>query len=498
MGRGGFLERIALMAQSDGYDFAVGLDCGNAGGAVTGFHGGVVIGEWSGMAVLAHEFNHAIVGIDDIYSLDCQAGWDEAYCEYPDGSREYCCYVDGWGHPDGTTELNCAYDDAGEVVCEEQTKECVGDCDCSIYHLEPPSGWTQACYETDASGDYSIPSCDSGCCANVCRGICPGGQVFNGPDGRITHPASEGFWVNRWIPAGEGNNYFMDIPSAGAFPGFWMRLNTSSNHCEGYSFADGMLAMLASPDFRSATDPQTLLVSGTIHRSGVATLHPFYILPEATLDLGPDSAGEYSLVLRGPEGQELGRAAFSVIFAYADPHGGEVDEVPFVHRIAWAEGTTRIELADSAGNVLAAREVSSQAPSVRVLSPNGGETWSQSGQGRIRWGAADPDGDALTYSLSVSSDGGETWLPLAVGLTEPEYAVRVEQLPIGASYMVRVRATDGVNTGDDVSDASFEIRPALALPLPLWTLAAIGILAVAGIGLVGYAAFSALRGTRRR
>jgi hypothetical protein len=35
-----------------------------------------------------------MTGMKDIYSLDCLVEWDEAYCEHPDGSRDYYCYED--------------------------------------------------------------------------------------------------------------------------------------------------------------------------------------------------------------------------------------------------------------------------------------------------------------------------------------------------------------------------------------------------------------------
>jgi len=473
-----FLNRIGTMAAADGYNFAVGVSCGGGGGAIKGFDKAVAIGEGSGMSVLAHEFNHAMTAVGDMYSLDCQVGWDEAYCEYPDGHREYCCYEDIFDRPDGYTTLNCTYDAAGEVVCEEQTKVCVDDCDCSIYRLEPPAGESRVCVETDDSGDYVIEACNAGCCANVCRGICPGAQVFNGPDGRINHPASPGYWVNRWIPAGEGNNYFMDIPSAGAFPGYWMRLENTSNHCDGDPYPDGMRNMLAGAKFRSSTDPQALLVSGTIFKADTASFYPFYYLPEADLDLEAGSEGEYAIVLLDGSEQELSRNVFSVYFEDTDPNGGPTDAAPFVYRIAWMEGTARIELRDADGSVLAAREVSSHAPEVRLTSPNGGEIWGQDHSHEIRWKGSDADGDALTYTLSISADAGENWIPLAIDLTETQFEVNLGAFPVGATFMIKVRATDGVNSSEDVSDKIFAIHPEEAVPVSILYIAVLAVIGV--------------------
>lgn len=68
------------------------------------------------------------------------------------------------------------------------------------------------------------------------------------------------------------------------------------------------------------------------------------------------------------------------------------------------------------GDVPRLRDVSlyylprNQPPTVRLLSPRGGEALSKSIP--IRWAASDPDKDTLTYEVSLSSDGGKTWKPL--------------------------------------------------------------------------------------
>lgn len=51
-----------------------------------------------------------------------------------------------------------------------------------------------------------------------------------------------------------------------------------------------------------------------------------------------------------------------------------------------------------------------QAPTVRLLSPTGGEALSKTAT--LRWTAGDPDKDTLSYDLSYSADNGKTWMPL--------------------------------------------------------------------------------------
>ena len=488
-GRGSFLNDATALARSFGYDFAIGIGCGGGGGTVLMHGGAVAVGEGSGISVLAHEFNHAVVGIEDIYSLDCLVSWDEAYCERPDGTRVYCCQSDEYGKPDGFVQPNCSYDEAGEVVCEEQEKICIESCGCSLYRRENPSGESD-CLATDAEGEYLIEdTCNAGCCAGICRGICPGGgPVFTGPDARITHPASDGFWVNQWIHAGESNNYFMDIPTSGPFPGHWMRLYGTSQHCTGTAFNDGMLNMLADPSFLSEIDPPVLMVRGTIDRTGRAYFGPFLYMPESNLDLAPDSRGDYYIVLLDTSGQVLSRSGFTPSFEISDPNGGPLDEVPFIYRVQWRDDTQRIELRDQTGKVLASRDVSQYKPEVHVVSPTGGEQWEVGKTYTLCWDASDLDGDSLLYSIAISEDGGKNWLPLVTNLVESQYELITKNLREGEEYLFLVRATDGVNTSEDTSDNVFSITAGRTrIPMAL-ALGGIGLLAALGCGLLIVAA----------
>jgi sugar lactone lactonase YvrE len=51
-----------------------------------------------------------------------------------------------------------------------------------------------------------------------------------------------------------------------------------------------------------------------------------------------------------------------------------------------------------------------QAPRLTLAAPVGGELWR--GAQTLKWSAADPDGDTLTYEVSYSGDGGRSWKPV--------------------------------------------------------------------------------------
>jgi hypothetical protein len=107
--------------------------------------------------------------------------------------------------------------------------------------------------------------------------------------------------------------------------------------------------------------------------------------------------------------------------------------------------------------VLARRSVSSTAPTVTLLEPNGGEEWDGAGEAMVRWLAEDADGGELAYWVEYSADGGESWQTLRRNVAESSLTVNLVNLEGSARALIRVLATDGVNTVADTSDSTFAV-----------------------------------------
>ena len=473
--RGPFLARIAELTMSFGGDFGVAMTC--AGGGAQGVDAVFVGAIGAAEEVLAHEFNHIVVPMGDVYSLDCYCNWGESYCQLPDGNRFYCCYDQKF---DGSEDWNRTRA-REEAMGVDPMLGCTVDCG-----LNETDGWSSAT------------------CYNECEVACTrvGGTRYWCPDGRTSELrillASDGFWPNRWSRE-EGKLYFMDGPTGDN----WMILESMQALGQvtcwdaGGVGINGYVDLLQNPRFRSDVDPAALLVSGSITKDGVATLLPFLVLPEAFLDKAPGSTGNYTFVLKDAAGHVLSRTGFDLVFWQSDPNGGPLNEAHFVLRIEWVEGTRRIELLDQTGTLLASRDVTPGVPVVDVVEPAGGAVTAAKSV-TLRWTATDPDGDALVYSLAISDDGGETWQPIAARLEKESYSLPVSAFAEGTTYMLKVLASDGVNTGSDTSDSQFSV----VVGTPRSTLYAVVIalvaLAVLGAALVAWGFWPMLKRRKGR
>ena len=75
----------------------------------------------------------------------------------------------------------------------------------------------------------------------------------------------------------------------------------------------------------------------------------------------------------------------------------------------------------------------------------------------------------MTFDVLYSADGGRRWSALAVNLKRTHFTWDTSGVPGGTRSLIKILATDGVNTAEDVSDATFSVskkRPMLAITSP--------------------------------
>ena len=216
--------------------------------------------------------------------------------------------------------------------------------------------------------------------------------------------------------------------------------------------------------------PTVYYISGNLFPNGTGQLRPVFV--QLGMPTDPIAKGEYAIDLLDAFGRSIQSIPFMASFV--DVEGEKVDRFYFDYQIPAVKGTAQIALRHGR-QVLSTIKVSANVPVVKVKSPNGGEVWR--GVETIEWAAEDADGDALTFNVLYTADDGASWIPVAAALKKPSLQVDSATLPGGAKARIRVVVTDGFNTSEDDSDATFTVankppQPRIIQPQPDTFLAA--------------------------
>jgi hypothetical protein len=187
---------------------------------------------------------------------------------------------------------------------------------------------------------------------------------------------------------------------------------------------------------------QYLLISGSVRADETAgSLDPAYQLSSLTPGESSDPAGNHCLRFTTSTGAT---SDFCFALSFQSPETfAPMDDESFAFRVALPPGTTRIALRHQ-GHELASLTVSSQAPSLRILTPSANAKWN--GSNTITWSASDPKGNPLSYLVQYSADGGTSWLPMEEDLKQPQFTFDTAEIQAGPNTYFRVLATNGVTT----------------------------------------------------
>jgi hypothetical protein len=247
----------------------------------------------------------------------------------------------------------------------------------------------------------------------------------------------------------------------------WADIDTYWEKYQSWGYYGAAVAMDAAP-VKLATPVACVIASGLITRTEQGALGWIAPLQRVTRSYvpTPTTGQEYALVFRDGQGQELARSSFDVTTDADIDAEGEALTSSFVFTALWPEGTQRVQLVHGA-TILDERAGSAHAPQVTLSEPNGGEFWQ--GVQTIKGAGLDEDGDALSYALLYSRDGGASWTPLTTGQSGSSYTLDTGALPGGTQCLVKVRASDGFHSREDVSDAFLAVpmkAPLATISLP--------------------------------
>lgn len=196
-----------------------------------------------------------------------------------------------------------------------------------------------------------------------------------------------------------------------------------------------------------------LFVTGTIQDGVMEQFAPSYrvSLPPGSSDGA--GTGPFTLEVQDESGAVLFTRNFTLL---GHNHSGHETSGAFFEVVPFASSARRIVI-KHAGLTIATRVASANTPTVQLLSPNGGENWSASGAYQITWTASDADGDALSYTLHYSPDNGVTWQTIVTNIHDTTYSINAALLAGSEQALIRVVASDGLNTASDTTNATFTV-----------------------------------------
>ncbi|MEK6409286.1 MAG: hypothetical protein AABN34_20360 [Acidobacteriota bacterium] len=205
-----------------------------------------------------------------------------------------------------------------------------------------------------------------------------------------------------------------------------------------------------------------LYVSGLLNSDGTATFNPFEMISTAKNPQSKTQGSKYRLTLETDDGKVLGEHTFDdPTFIDCRMDGGSSKDnkkpapVLFSLAVPYDPATNRIVLRRE-GKVLAERKVSSNYPKITLVPLKGGKE-ALTGRWEISWKASDADGDPLTFTVEYSFNGGDTWIPVSVGLSRTSLDIDFNSLPGSDKALIRVLASDGVNTSEARLGQTFRV-----------------------------------------
>jgi Tol biopolymer transport system component len=281
-------------------------------------------------------------------------------------------------------------------------------------------------------------------------------QNCDGVPDRYGNSVSAGLWVDRKMVIDSSRNVYCMMGGLGALE-YWIEAEDYGKLLGGQE-----IRSMFAPNMNShatTTNTLSILATGLILEDGTVALSDWYLLPAAERTDPPPGAYVFKYL------DANGGLLYQQSFDLSNTMGSLIPaEEPFIYTIPFISGAVTITIENN-GSKLAEKVISAHAPVVNLMYPNGGE--SLKGQTTIQWSGSDIDGDTLSYAVLVSLDNGVTWETVSIDIDGNSYVWDSSRYPPGPQYRIKIIATDGFNTGEDISNAPFTNLGFVYLPLIL-------------------------------
>jgi hypothetical protein len=228
---------------------------------------------------------------------------------------------------------------------------------------------------------------------------------------------------------------------------------------------EGRARLLARPWPKGGPHPQGggdgatnyLMVRGIMNfNAGTAQFLPCLPLAATTAPAMPSPGTTFLLEALDDSGNMLQAIPFALEPSITE-HNDTNQTADFIVPLT-ADPSIHVLQLWSNGVLLGQLTASPHAPTVTLTTPNGGQNFT-SGSVNIAWSGNDVDGNSLTYAIQYSADGGASWAMLALDLPGQSLGIDSSELAATTVGLMRVIASDGINTAIAQSAATFTVQP---------------------------------------
>ncbi len=208
-----------------------------------------------------------------------------------------------------------------------------------------------------------------------------------------------------------------------------------------YNYMLGHPSAPVQADVRAAAlSGDFLILAGEIDPAAPAGGFAFVRRVNSVTGLPAVRVGDYSMRLLDASDGVL------VMEPIITEQNDDLGRLGFGHVMNMAAGARKVQLIRTSDSlVLATQLISANPPQISNVALQGAPN-PVTGVVTLGWTASDPDNDPLTYDVAYSRDNGQTFQPVAIGLTGLSAQIDTAQLGGSDTARFRVTASDGVNS----------------------------------------------------
>jgi len=196
---------------------------------------------------------------------------------------------------------------------------------------------------------------------------------------------------------------------------------------------------------------KAVVISGILFKNGTAKFDNFYTVNNVSGYNYSGVNGSHTIRCKTSNNQTTDYSIENDFFHMITSNGSMINTsiTPINIIIPFNENITSIQMMFNE-TVIEERNKSANAPTIDVQNINNNYVYEE--QFNISYTSFDIDYDSIIHAILISPDNGTTWSTLEIDYENTTYEIHANQFPYSDDYRIKILATDGFNTGENISN----------------------------------------------